>query len=146
MLFCLSLMSHGKIHFQQEYGRTDVLSELCTRRHLMLIGLLTGDVNFNYLIKMVFVKVFFLLSFINIFGGNTHCCCCLVTKSCPTLLQPCGLQPTRLLSPWDFPDKNFGVGFHFLLSHYINSGQSNLTHQFQYLLPYINYDDDDNSC
>ena len=26
-----------------------------------------------------------------------------------------GLQPTRLLSPWDFPGKNTGVGRHFLL-------------------------------
>ena len=46
----------------------------------MLLCLFTGDVNFNYLIKMVFVKLFFLLLFINIFYGNTHCCCCLVTK------------------------------------------------------------------
>ena len=26
-----------------------------------------------------------------------------------------GLQPTRLLSPWDFPGKNTGVGCHVLL-------------------------------
>ena len=30
-------------------------------------------------------------------------------------LQPHGLQPARLLSPWDFPHKNTGVGCHFLL-------------------------------
>ena len=30
-------------------------------------------------------------------------------------LRPHGLQPTRLLCPWDFPDKNTGVGCHFLL-------------------------------
>ena len=30
-------------------------------------------------------------------------------------LQPHGLQPTRLLSPWDFPGKNTGVGCHSLL-------------------------------
>ena len=30
-------------------------------------------------------------------------------------LQPHGLQPTRLLCPWDFPHKNTGVGCHFLL-------------------------------
>ena len=28
---------------------------------------------------------------------------------------PWGLQPTRLLCPWDFPGKNTGVGWHFLL-------------------------------
>ena len=29
--------------------------------------------------------------------------------------QPHGLQPTRLLHPWDFPGKNTGVGCHCLL-------------------------------
>ena len=31
------------------------------------------------------------------------------------LLQPQGLETTRLFSPWDFPNKNTGVGCHFLL-------------------------------
>ena len=43
------------------------------------------------------------------------CCCCSVTKSCPTLCDPHGLQYTRLLCLWDFPGKNTGVGCHFLL-------------------------------
>ena len=30
-------------------------------------------------------------------------------------LRPHGLQPTRLLRPWDFPGKNTEVGYHFLL-------------------------------
>ena len=30
-------------------------------------------------------------------------------------MQPHGLQPTRLLRPWDSPGKNTGVGCHFLL-------------------------------
>ena len=34
---------------------------------------------------------------------------------CLTLLRPHGPQPTRLLCPWDFPNKNTGVGCHFLL-------------------------------
>ena len=42
-------------------------------------------------------------------------CCWLVAKSCPTLLQPHGLSPTRLLCPWNFPGKNMGVGCYFLL-------------------------------
>ena len=29
--------------------------------------------------------------------------------------RPCGLQPTRLLHPWDFPGKSTGVGCHRLL-------------------------------
>ena len=30
-------------------------------------------------------------------------------------LQPYGLQPVKLLCPWDFPGKNTGEGCHFLL-------------------------------
>ena len=30
-------------------------------------------------------------------------------------LQPHGLYPARFLCPWDFPGKNTGVGYHFLL-------------------------------
>ena len=40
---------------------------------------------------------------------------CLVTKLCQTILQSYGLQPARLLCPWDFPSKNTGVGCHLLL-------------------------------
>ena len=36
-------------------------------------------------------------------------------QSCPTLCNPHGLQPTRLLRPWDSPGKNTGVCCHFLL-------------------------------
>ena len=45
---------------------------------------------------------------------SQHCCCCLMTKSCLTLLRPHELQPARLFHPWDFPGKNTGVGCHFL--------------------------------
>ena len=35
--------------------------------------------------------------------------------------QPHGLQPTRLLRPWDFPGKSTGVGCHCLLpQHWLN--------------------------
>ena len=37
-----------------------------------------------------------------------------VAQLCPTL-RPHGLQPTRLLHPWDFPGKSTGVGCHCLL-------------------------------
>ena len=39
--------------------------------------------------------------------------CC--AQSHLTLCYPHGLQPARLLCPWDFPGKNTGVGCHFLL-------------------------------
>ena len=43
-------------------------------------------------------------------------CVCVweVAQSC-LILWPHGLQPTRLLWPWDSPGKNTGVGFHFLV-------------------------------
>ena len=42
--------------------------------------------------------------------------CCSVAKSVtPKSLWPHGLQPTRLLRPWDFPGKSTGVGCHCLL-------------------------------
>ena len=46
--------------------------------------------------------------------GNLACCSLLVTQSWMTL-QSHGLQPIRLLCPWDFPGKDTGVGCHFLL-------------------------------
>ena len=36
-------------------------------------------------------------------------------------LPPHGLLPTRLLCPWDFPDKNTGVGCHFILQLLLKS-------------------------
>ena len=51
---------------------------------------------------------------------------CSVAKSCPTLLWPHGLQPARLLCPWDFPGKNSGVGCHFLLHGIFLTKESNL--------------------
>ena len=40
-------------------------------------------------------------------------------------LQPCGLQPTRLLCPWDSPGKNTGVGCHaFLQGIFLTQGSN----------------------
>ena len=41
---------------------------------------------------------------------NKYSVCSVMSVS----LRPHELQPTRLLSPWDFPRKNTGVGCHFL--------------------------------
>ena len=41
-------------------------------------------------------------------------------------LRPHGLQPFRLLCPWDFPGKNTGVGCHFLLQGSFLTQGSNL--------------------
>ena len=42
-------------------------------------------------------------------------CVCVSRLVMSDSLQPHGLKPARLLCPWDFPDKNIGVGCHFLL-------------------------------
>ena len=47
-------------------------------------------------------------------------------------LQIHGLQPARLLCPWDFTSKNTEVGCHFLLQHIIN------TMYYEYLWIYTN--------
>jgi len=51
-------------------------------------------------------------------------------------LRPHGLQPTRLLRPWDFPGKSTGVGCHFLLQGIFPTQGSNpgLPHCRQMLL------------
>ena len=39
---------------------------------------------------------------------------CAVTSVVSEAVQPCGLQPSRLLHPWNSPGKNTGVGCHAL--------------------------------
>ena len=57
--------------------------------------------------------------------------------SCVDSLQRHGLQPTRLLCPWNFPGKNTEVGCHFLLQGiFPTQGQNpGLLHCRQMLLP-----------
>ena len=43
-------------------------------------------------------------------NNNKTILCVLSCFSCVQAVQPCGLQPTRLLCPWGFPGKNTGVG------------------------------------
>ena len=66
----------------------------------------------------------------NIGGGGGG----LVSKSSPTLATH-GLQPARLLCPWDSPGKNTGVGCHFLLQGIFPTQESNpgLLHCKQFL-------------
>ena len=46
-------------------------------------------------------------------GKTIFTICC--AQWCLTLRQPQGLQPARLLCPWNSPGKNTGVGCHSLL-------------------------------
>ena len=47
-------------------------------------------------------------------------------------LQPHGLQPTRLLRPWDFPGKSTGVGCHCLLQKWTGMGEFNSDDHYIY--------------
>ena len=53
-------------------------------------------------------------------------CCSLVAQTCLTLWQSHGLQPSRLLCPWDLQGKNTAVCCHFLLQGIFQSQRSNL--------------------
>ena len=57
-------------------------------------------------------KLVFLSSGGNVRDGRYCVCVCSVMSCC---LWPHGLKHIRLLCPQDFPDKNTGVGCHFLL-------------------------------
>ena len=50
-----------------------------------------------------------------LFLEDAACCCCQVASVVSDSVRPHGLQPTRILCPWDSPGKNTGVGCHCLL-------------------------------
>ena len=62
---------------------------------------------FCYLVYRVIVTIFL--------NSIYTRCCCQVASVVSDSVRPYGLQPTRLLRPWDSPGKNTGVGCHFLL-------------------------------
>jgi len=49
--------------------------------------------------------------------------------------QPHGLQPTRLLHPWDLPGKSTGVGCHCLLHMYSYRHSKNIYKTYIYFFP-----------
>ena len=57
---------------------------------------------------------------------NMNGVCVLSCSVMSDSLQPQGLQPTRLLCPWDFLGKNTGVGCHVRLQVIIQTQGSNL--------------------
>ena len=64
---------------------------------------------------------------------------CILPQSCLTL-WPHRLYPARLLCPWDFPGKNTGVGYHFLLQSILNPSLLCLLHWRQSLYPWATRD------
>ena len=61
-------------------------------------------------------------------------CVCVSHSVVSNSLQPHGLQPTRLLGPWDFPGKSTGVDCHFLLQEIVPTQGSN-----QYILHLLHW-------
>ena len=57
--------------------------------------------------------------------SQSCCVLCSVTSVTSDSLRPHGLQPTRLLCPWDSPGKNTGVGCHALLQGILPTQGSN---------------------
>ena len=57
------------------------------------------------------MSIFCYLLIICTIKGRNHMCVC-VCSVLSDSLQLHGLEPTRLLCPWDFPDKDSRVGFH----------------------------------
>ena len=57
-----------------------------------------------------------------------HCLCVLSHFTHVWLLWPHGLQPARLLCPWDSPGKKTGVGCHFLLQCMKVKSESEVAH------------------
>ena len=53
-------------------------------------------------------------------------CVCVSCSVVSNSLRPCGLEPSRLVCPCDFPGKNTGVGCHFLLQRIFLTQGSNL--------------------
>ena len=57
----------------------------------------------------------------------SHLCvrACSASSVMSNSLKPYGLQPTRLLCPWNYPGKNIGVGCYFLLHGIFQTQGSN---------------------
>ena len=56
----------------------------------------------------------------------TYACVCVCVLVVSVSVRLHGLEPTRLLSPWDSPGKNTGVGCHALLQRIFLTQGSNL--------------------
>ena len=57
---------------------------------------------------------------------KTFVCACQVTSVVPDSLRPHGLEPARLLCPWNSPSKNTGAGCYSLLQWIFLTQGSNL--------------------
>ena len=83
---------------------TFFLSQIFTLEYFQRLRIISNLVSFNTLAILIEIALTFQT------GGET------VSRSVVSdSLRPHGLQLTRLLCPWNSPDKNTGVGCYFLL-------------------------------
>ena len=96
-------------------------------------------INSVYFVKKQSKKIFSTFFFVPFTSIYCHFCglerslrpgaivpVCVSRSVVPNSLWPHGLQPTRLLYLWDFPGKDTGVGYHFLLQGIFPTQGSNL--------------------
>ena len=60
-------------------------------------------------------------------SSSEKCVCvsvCVPAQWCPTLLQPYGLRPVRLLCPWGFPGRTTEVGCFLLQGMFLTQGSN----------------------
>ena len=89
--------------------------------------------------SFVFNSAIQIISLLNIF-----CCCCsvasVVSRSVVSdSLWPPGLQPTRLLCPWNSPGKNTGVGCHALQGIFLTQGSNTGPLHYRQILHHLNH-------
>ena len=70
-------------------------------------------IRYHFLSSQIYIWMIWVISKITQRGFSTFLLKCYSAMADP--LQPHGLYPTRLLSPWDSPGKNSGVGCHSCL-------------------------------
>ena len=108
------------IGVQKGYGNTDSIC-ISLQATLTLRLFTVFKSTFFFLIfciisclRVAFHKHFGDIKLLFFWSIYTPCVLRVYAQLCPTLCDPHGIQPSRL-SPWNFPGKNTGVGFHFLL-------------------------------
>ena len=69
----------------------------------------------HLLVLIIFSRNLRIFSVQNHVIYTQNVCCVFSCSVVSDSFQPCELQPTRLLCPWNFPGKNAGRGSHFLL-------------------------------
>ena len=91
-------------------GGLEYLEDSC--RTLKTLFLKTGLAR-TLKVHFIFTVIFYPISVKNLSNQCVHVCS--VASVMFNFLQPHGLQPIRLLCPWNFLGQNTGVGCHFFL-------------------------------